>query len=186
MRTPRMTGRRRLAEEAGVSMLEFVLTLPFIWTILALTLHFGTAYLERQRTMVAVREVAFRHASLSAQSGPRDVGGDGRTVSAALLQPRKIAGSFSMSASNGGCPGRGGTADESPIRGAFSSVINFVGRMSSTQVYQLSARGQRVSGRLLPQAVHERCFAVDVSPWTYREVGGYGDMIGRAIGLGGF
>jgi hypothetical protein len=185
MRTHAPACRREPRNDAGVAMLEFVLTLPFIWTILALTLYFGMAYLERQRTMVAVREVAFRHASLAGQSGARSVGTDGSVVSAALLQPRGISGTFSMSAGNGGCPDRGGSADPSVLSGVFTGVTSFVGRMSSTQVYQLSARGQRVSGRLLPQGVHERCFAVDVSPWTYREIGGYGDMIRRAIGIGG-
>ena len=82
-------------------------------------------------------------------------------------------------------PAAAESADQSVLSGVFTGVTSFVGRMSSTQVYQLSARGQRMSGRLLPQGVHERCFAVDASPWTYREIGGYGDMIARAIGIGG-
>lgn len=163
-------------------MLEFVLMLPFIWIILVLIFDFGQALVERQRTMVAVREVAFRHSARIGSGDLGDVSGIGGEVAGDTLRVRRMSASFQVSGGDSRCPGRGPSVDESGLQQVFEKVQEFLARMSSSQVYQASAYGQPVAGRLLPQPTYSGCFAVDARPWTYAETQGYWGVFKKLVG----
>jgi len=161
-------------------MLEFVLMLPFIWIVLVLILDFGQGFLERQRTMVAAREIAIR----SAQGAGGDVVQD---VARDVLSPRGMTASFA--ASDGGTCPREPSMDEGSLNSVFgmdlgwigSAVSGAMGRLSRTTVYEVTAQGRPISGRLLEPGVYQACFAIDQGTWTHDETGGYGDIIYNAI-----
>jgi len=159
-------------------MLEFVLMLPFIWIVLVLILDFGQGFLERQRTMVAVREVAIR----TAQGAGGDVFGD---VSRETFTARRMTATFAED--EGGTCGRQEGFDAGPIdnalepgggwdvvRGALSSAL---GRVSRTRTYHVTAQGPPVAGRLLDARPYRGCFAIDNGTWTFSETGTLGDML---------
>ncbi len=166
-------------------MLEFVLVLPFIWIVMALTMNFGLAYLEHQRSLVALREVAIRHAAALAGSQSADMGAKAAELTNDTLRPRQMSASFTLQMGSPSCPGRGGSGDGGLLSGVFSSVQRFAGHLSATQMYQSQATGQRPIGRLVPQLSHAGCYALDVNPWTYGETHGYGGIIGGLTGIPG-
>jgi len=175
----------RTSADNGVAMLEFVLMLPFIWIVLVLTFDFGQAFLERQRTLVAVRELAFRHTAEVAERGDTSVDASWHAVERDTLDAKRLEGeAFLDRRGDGTCSRRSGDAvDEGAVGRSLGKLGAALGRLSSAHVYEVSARGPRVAGRLLPSAVHERCFVVDGSPWTIHETGTPWTWLQRLGGL---
>jgi hypothetical protein len=172
---------RRAADTTGASMLEFVLVLPFIWIVLALSFNFGLALVEKQRALVATREYALRDTMALAGGRRENVAA---RVTADTLAPRGMSGSYRAEASSG-CPDRGGSgaADRG---GVIADVSRFLGRVSSTQVYRTSMSGQPLASPLLPKPAYASCFAIDSNPWNYHDnPGGYWGYLRRLVpGLG--
>ncbi len=185
MTTLPATLARRSRDARGVAMLEFVLVLPFVWIVMALSLNVGLAYAERQRSMVAIRELALRHSAERASATPGAVASVGERVSGQLLSPRGISAAF-RSAASGTCPRDPEAARPGAIREALSGFEGFLRAVSSSQSYELSANGQPMVGSLLPPPVHAVCFAVDGATWTYAETGDPGGWLASQVsGLGG-
>lgn len=173
-----MTCYRPMTDEQGIAMLEFVLVLPFIWVILALCFNFGQALLERQRALVAVREVGMRHLAGLAV-GQDDIAGVVSVLAKDTLAPRQMSASFRIDDARVTCPGE--AVNDSEVRMAFSVIGSQLKRLSSTHEYEVSASGPALVGRWLPRPTHTACFALDSSPWTYAENGGYGGMVTQLI-----
>jgi hypothetical protein len=176
-------GPPRLRRDSGVAMLEFVLMLPFIFVVLLLVVDFGQGLLERQRTLVAVREVALRHA--------RDVGEPGtgpkwnRTqsqVTADVLKPRALVPAYFLDRHDG-CPGRHADPPDDSWRSQGAELVNRVlGTISASHYFEIEARGSPIAGRLLPQPTYAVCMALDGNPWTYDETGGPSQWLRKAFG----
>jgi len=158
-------------------MLEFVLMLPLIWLVLALSFSFGAAFLERQRAMVAVREVGLRHH-----------GGDARPdavmtqVTTDLLRDRTMSAQFSYRADDGTCARDGESADDRAARGALAPVLGFLRRVSSSRTYEIHAVGQATTIAIVPTPRHRACFAIDGGTWTYSETGSPVGFVVRTVG----
>jgi Flp pilus assembly protein TadG len=163
-------------------MLEFVLVLPFIWLILALTLNFGMALVERQRAMVAIRELAMRHSAALASDLAAPIDPAVAAITAQTLQARGMAGRFTYAPREGTCPRDGEGADDAPVRDVFGVFGAFLNDASSSQSYRLTATGRPLVGRLLEPQVHSHCFAIDGGSWTYRETGDPVDWLKNQIG----
>jgi hypothetical protein len=178
-----MSRLSRTAIEKGMAMMEFVLVLPFIWIILSLSMNFALTLLERQRTLVALREVGFRQSTAASADGSDDVTSTADAVIADTLRPRRVTATFALREDEAGCRPDADNASAGVVRSVLSGMSRFNGSMSSTQVYSSSARGQQLTGRLLRQPSYSGCFAVDAYTWTYRETGGYGGFIKRLVGF---
>lgn len=196
MRNPGMIkapGSRQ--DEHGSAMLEFVLMLPFIFIILILIFNFGEVFLERQRTFVAVREMAIRHGAQIGSEGNNRTDQLVERLTRDTLSQRTMSAEFTVT-DGGTCPRRQEAVDEGQISdalnrdfgwiaGAMTSVLTFLSR---TQVYEITAQGlpmpffQRgargqVVGRTLSAPTYSACFAIDNRPWTYSETGGPSDWV---------
>jgi len=172
--------RGRRGGQAGVAMLEFVLMLPFVWIVLVLILDFGQGFLEQQRTMVAVREVAIRNA----QGVGGDVAGD---VLADTFGRRGMTATFA--ASDGGTCPRQPSMDEGQLDSVLSMDLGWLGsaasgalgNLSKTTVYEVTAQGGPIAGRLLEPRAYQACFAIDEGTWTKDQLHGYGDIIANVV-----
>lgn len=178
-----ITTRSTISHEHGIAMIEFVLVLPFIWIILALSMNFALTLLEHQRTLIALREVGFRQSTAASAGGPREVTQAANAVTADTLRPRRVSATFTLRENETRCRPDGDNGGGGIVQPIFAGMGRFTGRMSSTQVYSSSARGQRLTGRLLRQPTYASCFAVDAYTWTYRETGGYGGFIRSLVGF---
>jgi Flp pilus assembly protein TadG len=183
MSITRLGTRIRRTGETGSSMLEFVMMLPFIWIILVLILDFGRGFLERQRTYVALRELGIRQSFAAARGGDSSVQTIANQLTQDTLGLRRMSATFSTSEGNNiSCPNRNPGTDDGGLQGVLAGMSGFMGRMSSTQLYETNAQGQPLAGRLLPQRLYEGCYAIDVHPWTYAETGGYAGFIKKMLG----
>src|SRR4051794_10615565 len=92
--------------ERGVAMLEFVLMLPFIFVMLLLIFNFGQALVERQRALIAVREMAIRHGLAIGGAGDVSIEPTRDRVIQDILTPRGMSGDFFIdrTGSGGECP----------------------------------------------------------------------------------
>ncbi|MGH9384805.1 MAG: TadE/TadG family type IV pilus assembly protein [Vicinamibacterales bacterium] len=160
----------------GVAMLEFVLMLPFIWTVLALSFSFGVAFLERQRAMVAVREVALRHED---DEFPDSVI---QEVEADTLEARSLRSEFTYESGSGSCPRDGEAVNDAAARGALEPIFQFVEQVSSSRSYRVQATARELSSPLTAPAVHTMCYAIDGGTWTSAETGGAFGLIKKAVG----
>jgi len=181
----------RLRRQRGDSMAEFVLVLPFIWIILVLTVDFADMLLARQRVLVSIREVAWRHLQLVGTGVGGAKASDEDRLSTAvdqvnreILGTRKLAGQFRRFPVEFGevNSGAGGSPDL-----AAGEVGSFLGGLSGAQRYTVEVDYGPVFGTLVPSRNLEASFFVDGNPWTYRELpGGYMGMLGRSLGaIGG-
>jgi len=182
-----MTGilRRQIhchSDECGVAMLEFVLMLPFIWVILALVLNFGLALLERQRTMVAVREVGIRHTAQFASTPEAQLAPVVDQVIAQNLAHRNMTAQVVDLGDDGECPRDGEGVDRGPVEDAFRKFQDFFESISASRSYLITAQGQPLIGPLLPDDEYSMCFAIDGSPWTKTETGGPLDWLKNLVG----
>jgi hypothetical protein len=175
-----MTIRRIHPRDGGMAMLEFVLVLPFVWMILVLALNFATALLERQRMLVATREAGMRHLA-ALGGGEVSLDAIASALAGDMLAQRQLTASFTTSGGFAECPAAGGSVDASRIRGAFIESDSVMNRLSSSHVYAATGSGRRLVGRWLSQPRYVSCFAVDASPWTYRETQGYTGMVERFL-----
>src|SRR5688500_17544574 len=145
------------SHDAGSSMLEFVLALPFIWIVLAVCFNFGMALVERQRTLVTAREAGMRTAA------GLDVSGD---LERDILRARGMRASIESSEGRATCPAPGGGPDDSALHQAVIAGGGMLGRLSGSQVHEVRATGRPLVGRWLPQPRYRACFAVDSGTWT--------------------
>jgi hypothetical protein len=106
----------------------------------------------------------------------------GSTVNDDTLQPRAMTAALTRGAGDG-CRPDTGAVDHG---GVLATLGEFFGRVSATQVYQGSATGQRLVGRLLPRATYAACVAIDANPWTKHDIGGsYIEFMRRLPNLSG-
>jgi hypothetical protein len=176
---PSAVDGRIVSDERGAAMLEFVLMLPFIWLVLVLLFDFGQAFLERQRTLVAAREVAIRYNAQVDASGDTSYGAIRGQVARDTLGVRNLTGVFGDSDSDN-CPGHNDGISLGPIGGALHSGMSgldavmggFLGAISSTTVHEVSAQGRPVAGALFLKPSYSACVAIDSGSWTSSQVGG--------------
>jgi len=152
----------RLRSERGSAMMEFVLSLPFLWLIIALALGFGAGVLSRHRLTVVVREHGFTDAS-DANLPQRE---------AELLRAMRFSGAYSVQNTGSGLGGGGGL---DLVRGLLAKASN---------AHKLCFEGsRRPTVKVLPQIAVSACFEVDSNFWTYDETKDERTaMIGAALG----
>ena len=175
--TPLSLGR----DQRGVAMLEFVLMLPFVWVVLALILNFGLAFLERQRTLVAARELGIRHSVARARVRAAPVQSVGDRVTSQLLAPMGMSSEYTTY-DTGACPQDGEPVDAGSVRDGLGMLLSFLGDTSASRSYRVRAEGRPVVGTLLPKPVHGVCFAIDSGTWTHAETGEPMDWLLDQIG----
>src|SRR4051812_39025568 len=142
-------GARSIAQQEGVAMLEFVLMLPFIFVVLLLIVNFGQGLGERQRTMIALRELAIRHSlGLPKNGGNASINPVGDQLAADTLAARRLTAEFSLDQSEAGtCPRRDKEgANEEEIGGILGVLGTFLKNASSSHTYQTEARGMPIAG----------------------------------------
>jgi len=182
-----MPGRRetvrRVRGDAGLAMAEFVLTMPIIALVLMLIFTFGQVFLERQRTMVAVREVGIRHAASIPASPDGGFQTHADAVEAQILAPRGMSAQITERP-DGSCPRHGEAADYSEVHDdLFQDILApILSKISAGRSYEIHADGRRLFNPLGRDTVYENCFAIDGNPWTKEETGTPLDWIKKALG----
>jgi len=138
----------RLSSERGSAMMEFVLSLPFLWLIIALSLGFGAGVLSRHRVSVIVREHAFTDAANESMT-PRE---------ADLLRAMRFSGAYRSEPAGSGFQGGG----------QLKEVLKLLAKASNA--HKLCFEGSRQSTvNMLPEVAVSSCFEVDSNFWTYDE-----------------
>lgn len=138
----------RLSSERGSAMMEFVLSLPFLWLIIALSLGFGAGVLSRHRVAVIVREHGFTDAA-NASMTERE---------AELLRAMRFSGAYSVEHTGSGLEGDGD----------FDFVRRLLAKASNA--HKLCFEGsRRPIVNVLPEIAVSACFEVDSNFWTYEE-----------------
>lgn len=137
----------RVTDERGSAMMEFVLSLPFLWLIIMLSIGFGAGWISKHRAAVIVREHAFLDSSNTATSA----------AEAELLDAVRLSGGFSIQPTGAGLNASG-----------LDKVLELLGKASSA--HKVCFDGQReLSVRPLPSIPFTECFEVDSNFWTYEE-----------------
>lgn len=155
----------RPSSERGSAMMEFVLSLPFLWLIIALCLGYGAGILSRHRASVIVREQALTSPG-STSMPQRDM---------ELLRAVRLSGDYSVQRTGDGLEGAAG----------LDIVMRILASMSNAQKLCFDGIRQTNVGPL-PDVALISCFEVGSNSWTYDETRDVRvAMIAGAIG-GGF
>jgi Flp pilus assembly protein TadG len=155
-----MFNKQHLADPRGSAMLEFVLSLPFLWIVIALALGTGGGWLARHRVQVLTRERAL--AVTADVTAPDERAG---------LRQVKASGSFSSSSRGPSLPGG-------------SLMQQMLSRLKATERVCFSGT-KRPAASLFRAVRMTDCFEVDTGTWTYAQTQGrVWDTLAASLGSG--
>jgi hypothetical protein len=141
-------------------MLEFVLALPFLWIVIALSFGGGSGWLARHQVRILTRERAL--------TGPAHVNTSDEQRG---LRATDVTGGFADSSSE-------------PSLAGSSLTRRLLSGVSGTERVCFDGR-KSPPARLFRTVPISECFEVDSGTWTYADTEGrLGDALASALGSG--